>query len=204
MEELKKQKIELRKRLILQRNSILQNNIKNAGIKFTENFLRNSKLVEAIVSAKNPIAIYHPSKKELSPLKLSEALNKRYNARFCLPVVVQKHSELKFVEWNLKDGGLRSGKFYKNILEPKWKGSEKFITPEVLIIPLVGFDERCKRLGMGGGFYDRTIANLRKQNPKILTIGIAYELQRVPKIPSEENDEILDFIVTESSVYTKR
>jgi len=208
MEELKSKKTKLRKHLIFQRDSLSQKEVKIAEIKFVENFLQNSKLINIIQNAKQPIAIYYPSKNELSPITLAKHLAKKYNTKFCLPIVLEKNTELKFVEWNLQENELRPSKFYKNILEPilPETGNEqpKYITPDTLIIPLSAFDKNCNRLGRGGGFYDKTIANLRKQNPKITIIGIAYEMQKIPQIPIEKNDEILDFVVTENSIYQKK
>ena len=58
------------------------------------------------------------------------------------------------------------------------------------------YDKNLNRIGYGGGFYDRYIKKIKK-NKKIITIGLAYSFQKVKKIPVNEYDIKLDFIVTE-------
>jgi 5-formyltetrahydrofolate cyclo-ligase len=76
---------------------------------------------------------------------------------------------------------------------------------DIVFLPLVGFDERGMRLGMGGGYYDRTFAfrNLRAawRGPRL--IGIAYEFQRVPTIERAWHDVMLDAVVTEEGIAYK-
>ncbi len=74
------------------------------------------------------------------------------------------------------------------------------LSPQVLIVPLVAFDAGGWRLGRGGGFYDRTIAELRAAGP-VLTAGIAFSAQRVPQVPREAHDQRLDWIVTEEGAF---
>jgi 5-formyltetrahydrofolate cyclo-ligase len=64
---------------------------------------------------------------------------------------------------------------------------------------MLGFDNRMRRIGYGGGFYDRTFEN----KPNILKIGVAFEFMKVDCIPIEPNDVDMDFIVTEEHVYKK-
>lgn len=73
---------------------------------------------------------------------------------------------------------------------------------DVVIVPLVAFDQNCHRLGMGAGFYDRTFA-LRKRQDSPLLIGIAYEMQKIATITPNDWDIAMDFIVTEEQIYTK-
>ena len=73
--------------------------------------------------------------------------------------------------------------------------AEKKILPDILIVPLVGFDKCKYRLGYGGGFYDRYINKIRKRK-KVLTIGFAYSFQKVKNIPTNNYDIKLDFIIT--------
>lgn len=71
---------------------------------------------------------------------------------------------------------------------------------DVIILPLVAFDDRGYRLGYGGGFYDRTLAHLagRSGLRKPRVVGIGYAFQRVPTLPSDRWDVPMDAIVTES------
>ena len=69
---------------------------------------------------------------------------------------------------------------------------------ELLIVPGLAFDHGCERLGHGFGFYDRLLRNTR---PGVLKIGIAFECQIVPQVPTEPHDVPLDAVVTEKATY---
>ncbi len=69
--------------------------------------------------------------------------------------------------------------------------------PDIIIMPLLGFDSRGTRLGYGGGYYDRTLAGLGK---KPLLVGLAFAAQELDEIPREPHDVPLDVIVTEAGV----
>lgn len=76
---------------------------------------------------------------------------------------------------------------------------------DLLLVPLVGFDERCNRVGMGGGFYDRTLAYLkdRRHWRRPLLIGLAHECQRVAHLEPTPWDVPLDLVVTEARIYRR-
>lgn len=73
---------------------------------------------------------------------------------------------------------------------------------DLVLMPLVGFDEAGNRLGMGGGYYDRSLAFLdrRRHLKKPRLVGTAFELQRVDALPVEPWDVPLDAVATESGV----
>ena len=68
-----------------------------------------------------------------------------------------------------------------------------------MLIPLVAFDKKLNRLGYGAGFYDRIIKSLKK-NKKLITIGLAFDFQKVYFIPISKYDQKLDFIVTNKKI----
>jgi 5-formyltetrahydrofolate cyclo-ligase len=74
---------------------------------------------------------------------------------------------------------------------------------DVLFIPLVGFDARGNRLGMGGGFYDASLAYLgaRRAWRKPYRVGVAFECQKVDALPADPWDVPLDAVVTEKRLY---
>lgn len=72
----------------------------------------------------------------------------------------------------------------------------KAVEIEIALLPLVGFDNSGNRLGYGAGYYDRFFA----KNPNIPKIGLAYACQEVPKIPAEEFDKPMEYVVTENGV----
>jgi 5-formyltetrahydrofolate cyclo-ligase len=69
--------------------------------------------------------------------------------------------------------------------------------PDILLIPLLGYDQFGTRLGYGGGYYDRTLASLSKK-PKL--VGIAFAAQELALIPRESHDVPLDIVITEAGV----
>lgn len=77
---------------------------------------------------------------------------------------------------------------------------------DLLFVPLVGFDEACHRLGMGGGFYDASLSYLRRRRVwrKPLLVGVGYECQKVPEIPADPWDMHLDAVITERRIYWSR
>ena len=95
---------------------------------------------------------------------------------------------MDFYKWSTIDP-LVINKF--GIPEPT---SEKKIYPDILLVPLVAFDKDLNRIGYGGGFYDRYIQKIKKIK-KIVTIGFAFSFQKVKKIPSNNYDMKLDFIL---------
>ena len=74
---------------------------------------------------------------------------------------------------------------------------------DLLLIPLVGFDHQGYRLGMGGGYYDATLAFMRHRRRwrKPRLVGVAYECQRVESLPHDPWDMPLDAVLTERQLY---
>lgn len=70
---------------------------------------------------------------------------------------------------------------------------------DAVLMPLVGFDRLGNRLGMGAGFYDRSLAGLKRPRPAL--IGIAFEDQRIEQLPADAWDVPLDYIVTERRIH---
>lgn len=114
--------------------------------------------------------------------------------RVFLPVVTKPEKTLKFLEWTA-EAVLRTGAY--GVSEP---AGGQVGQPEVLLVPLVAFDRRGHRLGYGAGYYDATIAQLQELNPRLLTIGIAYQFQEVDILPAEAHDRRLDMIVTDKEI----
>lgn len=68
---------------------------------------------------------------------------------------------------------------------------------DVVLVPLLGFDDKCNRLGFGGGWYDKFLAT----QTGATMIGLAYDFQLVPELPTEQHDVRLSKVVTENRVY---
>lgn len=143
------------------------------------------------------IAGYAPIRGEIDCRALLLTLkDKGYET--ALPVVIGDHAvPLIFRRCPLKADALVSSRF--GILEPDESCPE--VTPDVLLVPLVGFDAFCHRIGYGAGFYDRTISHYKKEGWPLLTIGLAFSCQKFDKIDAEGHDQPLDYVVTETDLY---
>ena len=116
------------------------------------------------------------------------------SVKICLPVVDEHTNQLIFSIYNEKKR-LKKNKF--GINEPT---KFEYLTPNIIFVPMVGFDKNLNRLGYGKGFYDRTISKLRNLK-KIFVIGLAYDNQMVECIPTENHDEKMDLIITDKKIY---
>ncbi len=110
------------------------------------------------------------------------------NGRIALPVVIQKGWPLEYRIWTPGDP-LKRGMW--DILVPA-RGPA--VQPDIVIAPLVGFDDQNYRLGYGGGFFDRTLATMQK---KPWTIGIGYSHARLSTIYPQPHDIAMDMIITD-------
>lgn len=118
-----------------------------------------------------------------------------------LPVVIRRHAPLTFRRWRAEDE-LLAGRF--NVMTPPEQAPE--VTPDVLLVPMLAFDPDGYRLGYGGGFYDRTLDQLRQRaketgHARPVAVGIAYAAQEMPAVPRGPYDQPLDWVVTERSVF---
>ncbi len=137
---------------------------------------------------------FMPFGEEIDPTGIMSRARSR-GATLALPVVVKKGERLQFRAWDFGDE-LEAGVW--GIQVPKT--TKATVEPDVLLVPLLGFDHWGGRLGYGGGFYDRTLAYLRSKKP-VVAIGVAFEIQRVYEVPTEATDQTLDWIVTEAAAY---
>ena len=135
------------------------------------------------------IALYWPVGAEIDVRGLA-GHPKLADHTFALPVIQAKGQPLGFRRWAAGDEVVMAD-FGVSI--PR---SVEGVVPDLIIVPLVGFDRRGHRIGQGGGYYDRTLADLR-QSGKILAVGLAFSVQECLNIADEIHDEPLDRIVTE-------
>ena len=102
---------------------------------------------------------------------------------------------MSFKSWIFKEP-LYVNKF--GILEPK--NSSKDIIPDLIMVPLVAFDNRLNRIGYGKGYYDRILKKISKIKKNVISLGIAYSFQKCQKISTNEHDFKLDYIFTEKGI----
>ncbi len=148
------------------------------------------------------IALYLAADGELDPLPVLEqacAMGKQCYLPVLHPL---GYKRLCFAAWRPGDA-LRPNRY--NIAEPEWTPSA-LIKPwalDLVVVPLVAFDAAANRLGMGGGYYDRSFAwrrNRRYWNGPSL-VGYGYELQKLSCISPRPWDIKMDLIVTENTLY---
>ena len=139
------------------------------------------------------IAGYYPSDYEADILKFLERASKR-KFKIVLPVIGSSNN-MCYKPWIFNEP-LYVNKF--GILEPK--NSKKKIIPDLIMVPLVAFDNHLNRIGYGKGYYDRSLRKIKKINKNAISLGIAYSFQKCTQIPINNNDFRLDYIFTEKGI----
>ena len=134
---------------------------------------------------------YYPSNFEIDDLEILRSLEKK-KYKISLPIIKQNR-QMNFYEWSYNDL-LKINKY--GIPEPV---SLKIFYPDILLIPLVGYDNDLNRLGYGGGYYDRYIEKIEKIK-KVIKIGLAFSYQNLKSIPVNQYDKKLDIIITEKEI----
>ena len=188
MSDLTTQKSDLR-RQASQRRRELHATESNAGEEILARFLSTMPLAAAMDTAR-VFAGYWPIGTEIDPRPLMRHLLET-GLMGSLPAVVAKARPLIFRRWSDMER-LEPGPFGV-FVPPAGAGA---VVPELLLVPLLAYDDRGHRLGYGAGHYDRTLAELRRTH-QVLAVGLAFAGQRVGVLPTGPGDEPLDWIVTE-------
>ncbi|GAB4356089.1 MAG: 5-formyltetrahydrofolate cyclo-ligase [Immundisolibacter sp.] len=150
------------------------------------------------------IAAYWPADGEIDPLPALRCAAAAGKACYLPVLCPQRHGHLQFAPWQ-PHMPLRRNRF--GIVEPAVP-RRQWLAPRMLdlvLLPLVGFDDAGNRLGMGGGFYDRSFAFLahsRWRRPCL--VGVAFDRQRVDRLPRRAWDVPLDAVVSERHRYQFR
>ena len=177
-------KSKLRKKVLKIRKVANKNNLK---IDFNKVF----SLIKKNYLIKKSIGGYFPVNYEVDDLEILKEFAKK-NYQISLPVI-KKNFNMDFYKWTF-DEPLKINQY--GIPEPN---SKKLIYPDVILVPLVAFDNNLNRLGYGGGYYDRVIKKLSKKK-KILKIGLAFSIQKINSVPVTKYDKKLDYIVTDKYI----
>lgn len=120
------------------------------------------------------------------------------DVRYCLPVLGDD-DRLRFAPWRPGEA-LVANRF--GIPEPADAEALPAEAMAMIVMPLVGFDARCQRLGMGGGWYDRSLAFRHdRPAPPPWLVGAGFSVQRVDALPIESWDVPLDAVCTESDTF---
>jgi len=184
----------IRKSMLKERKEMKIENVSTFSNKIIEKIM---KLPE-FINCKN-IMLY---------LSFNNEVNTYAFAKWCLendkkvivPYCIKETREIIPYEINNLQNDISKSTF--GIMEPKHAILKKSNIEDIdlIIVPGVAFDKLCNRIGFGAGYYDRF---LPKKSKDTSTIGIAYDYQVIDKIPTDDYDVPLDFIITEKRIITK-
>ncbi len=147
------------------------------------------------IQAASRIAVYLTHDGELSTHLLIDALWQA-GKQLYLPLLHPFCPGYLLFQRYQPDTPMQTNKF--GIAEPKPDVSALLLPAELdmILLPLVAFDAQGQRLGMGGGFYDRTLASIPADAVKPLRVGLAHQCQQVPQVPVERWDLPLPAVMT--------
>ena len=140
------------------------------------------------------ISLYWPKGREFPTFPIMDVLKGR-GVDFSLPVISKNTKKLDFYVFQ---GEGRLEEFRNDIYQPIVDDESVLVaSPDVIICPLLAFDQRGYRIGYGGGYYDCTISELKKHGHSPSLIGLAYSTQAcLFPLPIEDHDEKMDAIIT--------
>ena len=184
----------IRKKILRQRGDLLQQFLEASA----QQLLQRLKTLPECLNSQH-ISAYIAVRGELDPSPFMHWARKQGKTTY-LPIVVEQN--LRFAPVT-EETPMRRGKY--NIPVPEFMLSE-LASPEELelvLVPLVAFDISLNRLGMGGGYYDRSFAFRANNTNSPHLVGVAHEFQRVRALDAEPWDIPMDLCVTEKSVYSR-
>ena len=187
-DEIAEQKALLRKQLRGMRRALSPEQVENASLVLCARVcalpaFQSAKLILSYVPAKNEIDVRYIN-------SVASASGKRV----AYPLCVEDGGLRLFVPRG--ENAMRPGAY--GIPEPDMELSDEVFPDELdlIIVPAVGFTAQRRRLGQGGGYYDRLLART-----DAVTVGVGYDFQLVEELPVEPHDKTLDICVTPSAVY---
>ena len=185
--------------LPLEKNKIRQEILKTKNNLSTEEVEKKSDLIiqnlEKFIKNAENIMIFMDMKNEVRITKLMELYPEK---SFFIPKITDsKNREMKINKYEENELVLHKFGYYES-------SSSDFYNENILdivIVPAVVFDLEKNRIGFGGGYYDTFLKKVRRGNKKAIFIGVCYDFQVVDKIPREEHDIIVDFVVNENKFF---
>ena len=146
----------------------------------------STDLRQILESQKGPLGFYWPFRGEFDPRHVvKDWLSLNTTNVACLPVIVEKNKPMIFREW-IPGQPMIKGTFNIDVPHPK----NRILIPNILLVPTLGFNQKNFRLGYGGGYYDRTLAQFNA-----FTIGLCFEHGRSSEIVEEQHDIPLDLVI---------
>ena len=178
------------KQSIIRKN--LFNKIKNSfNIKIFDEFFKKINLENIRV-----VSSFKSINSEISTEDLNFLILKK-NKILCLPVIIDKEGPLTFKKFN---NNIELIEGYMNIKEPPVQN--EILNPDLIFVPCLAFDNNGFRLGYGGGYYDKTLSQYKKNNINFISVGFAFDDQKVDNVPTDKFDIKLDYVITEKKIYS--
>ena len=175
----------LRKKLINKRKKNYSEISSNHIINIFETIKKNHKNIK-VIGGYIPINFEYDCSKLLKFLEIK-------NYTISLPVI-KNNFKMNFYKYSFKDP-LR----VNNLGIPEPIKSANKVVPDLIFVPLVGYDNNLNRLGYGGGFYDRYFEK-NSSLKKIVKIGLAFSFQKIKKLPVNKFDKKIDRVITEKKI----
>lgn len=185
-----KNKTELRKTLRHQRQALSSSTCADASDAVIKRLIQSDLFKKA-----QHIAVYLSEDNEID---LSHLFSLHPEKQYYLPVLTPE-KQLLFKAYQLGDHLEQNALGISEPINGQTLNAKEL---DLVCLPLVGFDKKGHRLGMGGGYYDRTFAfKTQSKSPTPHLLGIAYEFQKVDVLPSDEWDVNLSGIITEQDFH---
>ena len=186
--DLQLEKDKIRKEILEKRNNLSTEEVEKKSdliIENLEKFIKNAENIMIFMDMKNEVRITKLMK--LYPEK----------SFFISKITDSKNREMKINRYNENELVLHKFGYYESSSSDFYNGN----ILDIVIVPAVVFDLEKNRIGFGGGYYDTFLKKIRGGNKKVLFIGICYDFQIIEKVPAEEHDVVLDFVVSESRIF---
>ena len=188
--DLQLEKDKIRKEILEKRNNLSSEEVEEKSgliMKNLDKFVRDAENVMIFMNMKNEVKI----------TKLMELYPEK---KFFIPKITDsKNREMKINRYNENELVLHKFGYYESSSSDFY--NEKIL--DIVIVPAIAFDFGKNRIGFGGGYYDtflRKVCKVYRGNKKVLFIGVCYDFQIVERVPTEEHDVVLDFVVSETGI----
>ncbi len=184
-------KQKLRRKMRMQRRNLSEKTQAEAGLSVLAQFKKNRRFRSI-----NRVAVYWANEGELPLTAIIDVLW-RHKKTCLLPIISNHHKRKMYFATYQKDTRFSVNQY--GIFEPILKKRVRsLLTLDLVLMPLVAFDAQGNRLGMGGGYYDRSFAFLKQRShwKKPFLMGVAYDFQEVDNLTNDPWDVPLDAILT--------
>lgn len=152
------------------------------------------RLDDVGLGAESVVAGYWPISTEIDPRPIIARLDDR-GITCALPAIEHTGAPLVFRRWRPTDPLAAGPLETSHPLD-----SAPQVRPDVVLVPLLAVDSAGRRLGQGGGYFDRTLAALR-ENGSVTAVGIGFAIQVVDRVPHGDHDQHVDWVLTDRDFF---